>query len=199
MKSLFKTGLAAAALLLGTATLTNAQTTDTDNSSKSTSTTTGRPKGIVLSVGPEAGLPIGDFKDVYNWSFGGSVQADFPIVSNDLFVSVNAGYDQYFAKNDVVGAKDLRLIPVKAGLKYYPYKNLYIQGLAGVNFLTNKNDIGSDKSAVFTYSPQIGYLIPLGGSNYLDAGVKFEGNSKFVSGGSSANQFGIRVAYAFSL
>ena len=156
MKSLFRTGLAAAALLLGT-TITNAQTTDTDNSSKTTSTSTdGRPKGIVLSVGPEAGLPIGNFKDAYNWSFGGSVQADFPVISNDLFVSVNAGFDQYFAKKDLVGAKDLRMIPIKAGLKYFPYKNLYVQGLAGVNLLTNKKDIGSDKSAVFTYSPQIG-------------------------------------------
>lgn len=198
MKSVFKTGIVAAALLLG-ATITNAQTTGTDNSSKTSTSTDGRPKGIVLSVGPEAGLPVGNFKDVYKWSFGGSVQADFPIVNHDLYASVNAGYDQYFAKNDVPGAKDLRMIPVKAGLKYFPYKNLYVQGLAGVNFLTNKNDIGSDKSAVFTYSPQIGYLIPLGGSNYLDAGVKFEGNSKLVSGGSSANQFGIRVAYAFGL
>lgn len=89
------------------------------------------------------------------------------------------------------------MIPVKAGLKYFPVKNLYIQGEAGVSFIVNKSKIDADKSASFVYAPQVGYLIPLGKGNYLDAGFRFESNSKFYNNGSQANFLGLRVAYAF--
>ncbi|MFL9483938.1 hypothetical protein ACI6Q2_14260 [Chitinophagaceae bacterium LWZ2-11] len=190
MKNLIKAGVVTLSLVLGIAVTTNAQTTKNND---------GRPKGILLSVGPDANLPIGNLKDGYDWSLGGSVQADFPVVSNALYVTVNAGYDNFFAKNSIANAKDLQLIPVKAGLKFYAYKGLYVQGQAGVSFVGNKTDVGADKSAAFVYSPQIGYLIPLGKSNYLDAGVKFESNTKFSDNGTNSNFFGLRVAYAFSL
>ena len=183
MKKIFKVGAVALALLVGFTTTTQAQSVDS------------KP-GIILSVGPDANLPVGDFKNGYNWSIGGSIQGDFAIVKRALYVTVNAGYDNFFAVNS---GQNLELIPVKAGLKYYPVKNLYVQGTAGVSFLTNKSDLGADNSAVFAYSPQIGYLIPLGGKNYLDAGVKFEGDSKFYNNGTSANFLGLHVAYAFGL
>jgi hypothetical protein len=157
-------------------------------------------EGIRLSVGPEVGLPIGDFKDSYDWSIGGSLQADFPILSNDLYVTLNAGYNNFFAKDiNGISGQDLQLIPVKAGLKYFPISNFYVQGEAGASFLTNKDDIGATKSAAFVYAPQVGYLFHLGGKNYLDAGIRFEGNSKFTDQGSSNNFLGLRVAYGFGL
>ena len=157
--------------------------------------------GIQLSVGPQANLPIGDFKDAYDWSIGGSVQADFPIVKNDLYAVVNAGYNNFFAKdNAVLKAKDLGQIPVSAGLKYYfPTTNLYVQGTAGVSFLTTKSSLGADKSASFLYSPQVGYLFNLGGKNALDVAVKFEGDSKIYDGGKANNFLGLRVGYNFGL
>jgi hypothetical protein len=164
----------------------------------STSTTTG--SGIRLSIGPDAGLPIGSFKDKYDWSIGGSIQADFPIIKDQLFITVNGGYQNFFAK-DINGIKgqNLELIPAKAGLKYFIIPNFYVQGEAGASFLANKSEVGATKSATFVYAPQVGYLFNLGGKNYLDAGVRYEGNTKFTDAGSSNGFLALRVAYSFGI
>lgn len=197
MKRLLKAGAVTLAIVLAAGVSTYAQTTTTTSSAKVA--TDGRPDGVLLSVGPEVGLPVGSLKDGYNWSLGGSVQAELPVVKRSLYVVLNAGYNNFFAKNDIADLKDLQLIPVKAGLKFYPYKGLYVQGTAGASFVANKGDVGATKSAAFVYSPQIGYLIPLGKSNYLDAGVKFESTAKLTDGGSTGNFFGVRVAYGLNL
>jgi hypothetical protein len=187
MKKTIKVGIAALCLIMGLAMGTQAQTKNE------------RP-ALILSAGPEAGIPVGNWNDYYNWSLGGSVQADLAIIKKTLYVNLNAGYNNVFAK-DIAGVNDLQLIPVKLGLRYYPVNklNLYVQGQAGVTFITNSTSPFNDKSAAFVYSPQIGYLIHLSKGSYLDAGVKFEGNSKFVENGESSNLIGLRVAYAFGL
>jgi len=154
-----------------------------------------------LSVGPEAGIPLGDFRNGYNWNFGGSVQADIPVVQN-LFVTVNAGYNNFFVKKDQTDFvdKNLQLIPVKAGLKYFPVGDLfYVQGEAGASFLANKSDVLANKSTAFVYAPQVGVLLKLAPKNYIDIGIRFEGTSSFYDGGSSNNFLGLRVAYSFGL
>jgi len=166
-------------------------------------TTTTTPTGVRFSIGVDAGIPTGKLSDSYNWNLGGSVQADIPVVSNQLFVTVNAGYDNVFGKKDLDGtglaATNIQLLPVKAGLKFFPVSNFYIQGDAGVAFSLNKTDVGFNKSEAFIYAPQIGYQFQLGGNNYIDAGVRYEASSKFVSNNDDSKvQFvGLRVAYGF--
>lgn len=188
MKILNKIGILSLALVLGLSLQSNAQSTP-------------ERSGIILGVGPQANLPMGDFKDAYDWSIGGSVQADFPIMRNDLYVVVNAGYNNFFAKDNGVGTgSDLQVIPVSAGLKYYfPTTNLYVQGTAGVGFVGNKDDVAADKSTSFIYSPAVGYLLNIGGKNYLDFAVKFESDAKIYDKGKSSNFLGLRVAYNFGL
>lgn len=196
-----KTSIKLSVLTLALSTIFTLTTKAQETATTTTKTTT-TGSGIRLSIGPDATLPVGSLHDGYNWSIGGSIQADFPVIKDQLFVTVNAGYSNYFAKDSNqpgVDKKDLQLIPVKAGLKYFPVHNFYLQGEAGASFIANKNDVGADKSAAFVYAPQVGYLIPLGGKNYLDAGVRFESNTKFVTNGSTNNFFGLRVAYAFGL
>jgi hypothetical protein len=52
-----------------------------------------------------------------------SVGADIP-VADKLFATINAGYQNNFGKKNVLGtgltAADDHLLPVKAGLKYFP-------------------------------------------------------------------------------
>jgi hypothetical protein len=192
MKTTFKISalvLAFAGFALGA----KAQTT----TPASTKTSTG-PNGIVLSVGVDAGIPTGKLNDSYNWNIGGSVQADIPVLPHQLFVTVNAGYNSFQAKNDI-GATNIQLLPVKAGLKYFPISHFYIQGDAGAAFALNKSDVGFDKSAAFVYAPQVGVQFPLGGKSYLDAGVRYEGTTKFnsLADNSKVNFIGLRVAYAF--
>jgi hypothetical protein len=198
MKTTFKISalvLAFAGFALGA----KAQTTSTTTTTK---TSTG-PNGIVLSIGADAGIPTGKLNNSYNWNVGGSVQADIPVISNQLFVTVNAGYNNIFGKKNLNGTginqPNIELLPVKAGLKYFAVSRFYVQGEAGAAFLLNKSSLpGYDKSAAFVYAPQIGYQFPLGGKSYLDAGVRYEGTTKFSSvNNDKVNFFGLRVAYAF--
>ena len=151
----------------------------------------------------DAGLPTGNLSNAYNWNLGGSVQADIPVVQNQLFVTVNAGYNNIFGKNNIDGtgldATNIQLLPVKAGLKYFPVNHLYVQGEAGAAFSLNKSDLGFDNSAAFIYAPQVGYQFPIGAKSFLDAGVRYEGSTKFNStiSDSKVNFVALRVAYAF--
>jgi hypothetical protein len=131
MKNSIKISVIALSLFLFSSRHSNAQ---------STNQTYGT--GIRLSIGADAGVPVGSLKDSYNWNFGGSVQADFPILNNQLYATINGGYNNFFAKNSSK-LDDLHPIPAKAGLKYFPVLNLYIQGEAGASFLTNKQSVGA--------------------------------------------------------
>jgi len=160
---------------------------------------TQRPSGIRYSIGADGGIPLSNLSDNYKWSLGGSIQADIPVLKNDLYVTINAGYNNIFANRDVTGiVGDIHLIPVKAGLKYFAAANFYIQGEAGVSFITSDGPL-LEKSASFTWAPQLGYLIPIGGKSFIDAGVRYEGNSKFYDAGKTNDFLGLRVAYAFPL
>jgi hypothetical protein len=199
MKTTFKISalvLAFAGFALGA----KAQTSTTSTTSSKTST---GPNGIVLSVGVDAGIPTGNLNNSYNWNIGGSVQADIPVIPHQLFVTVNAGYNSIQGKKNIGGvqgldATNIQLLPVKAGLKYFPISHFYIQGDAGAAFALNKSNVGFDKSAAFVYAPQVGVQFPLAGKSYIDAGVRYEATTKFnTAADEKVNFFGLRVAYAF--
>jgi len=171
------------------------------------STTT--PTGPRLSIGADAGIPTGKLSDGYNWNLGGSAQVEFPI-ANQLFLTVNAGYNNIFGKKDVSivtgtttikgDVQNIQLLPVKAGLKYFPVSNFYVQAEGGAGFLLNKKDLGYTKSTAFIYAPQVGVLLPLTTSSNLDLGVRYEGSTKYATAdGSTINFVALRVAYSFNL
>jgi len=198
MKSTFKITILAAAFA-GFAFGAKAQTAPASTTTSNTS------NGVVLSVGVDAGLPTGNLSNGYNWNIGGSVQADIPVLPQQLFVTVNAGFNDLQGKSNAYGtgltATDIQLLPVKAGLKWFPVSHFYIQGEAGAAFALNKSSVGFDNSAAFIYAPQIGYQFPLGGKNYIDAGVRYEGSTDFNSGNtdSQVHFVALRLAYAFGL
>jgi hypothetical protein len=199
MKTTRKIGLVTA-LLVSAAISTQAQTANPAPPAGSSNYN----KEFRLSVGPDFGLPISDLSQGYNWSAGGFVQADIPVIQN-LYVTVNAGYRGIFSKSggELNGAngQDLQTIPLKAGLKYFFVDNLlYVQGQAGATILANKNNALADKSAGFTYSPQVGVLIKLAHKNYLDAGVYWESTQSFWNNGpGTLNMLGLRLAYTLGL
>ncbi|PWG80317.1 outer membrane beta-barrel protein [Pararcticibacter amylolyticus] len=189
MKKVIIKASSLAFLLAGLSFGVMAQTTDQPATSRA----------IRLSIAPEFGLPVGNLSDSHDWSFGGSLQVDYP-VAKDLFATLNAGYNNIFGKSEAgIDVTDLQLIPVKAGLKYFPTKMFYVQAEAGAAFLANKSDFVSGKSASFVYAPQVGVQLPFSDKSFLDAGIRFEGNTKFVEGGDAANFFGLRLAYSFQL
>lgn len=162
--------------------------------------TSNQRTGIILSIGPDAGFPVGSLNDRFGSTVGGSVKADFPIWNNQLYLTTTAGFNNFFVKNGYQGNQnDLQLLPLKAGLKYYPVKNFYIEGAAGTSFILNKNQSGFDKTASFTYAPSAGYQFALSKGHYLDASLRFEGNTKFITGGDANNFVSFRLAYSFGL
>lgn len=195
MKSSFKIS----ALVLAFAGLASGAFAQTSTTAKTTTS-----NGVILSVGVDAGIPTGTLNDTHDWNLGGSIQADIPLLPHQLFVTVNAGYDNFFGKKNLngtgVNATDIQLLPVKAGLKYFPAGNFYIQGEAGAAFLLNKTALNDDNGTAFVYAPQVGYQFPLGGKSFIDAGVRYEATTKFNSAisNSTVNFIGLRVAYAFA-
>jgi len=159
---------------------------------------------VIYSVALDAGSATGNFNDSHRYSLGGSLQADIPLVKN-LYATVNAGYQNFFGRSNINGtmlsASDLHLLPVKAGIKVFPFSILYIQGEAGAAFALNKSDLNYEKSAAFIFAPQVGLQLPVGGSNnYLDLGFRYENSTRFTSNidRSKLNYVGLRLAYAFS-
>ena len=195
MKSTLKISALVAAFA-GFALGAKAQTTPAANVSSGTS------NGVILSIGVDAGIPSGNLSNGYNWNIGGSVQADIP-VAQQLFVTVTAGFNSIQGKDNAyntgLAAPNIQLLPVKAGLKFFPVSHFYIQGEAGAAFLLNKSDLNYGNSTAFVYAPQIGVQFPLGGKSFIDAGVRYEATTKFTSDvdNSKINFFGLRVAYAF--
>jgi len=195
MKNSFKIS----AIALAFAAFTFSAKAQTTTPSTTTSTTSG---GVRFSIGVDAGIPTGNLSNRYDWNLGGSLQADIP-VANNLFVTVNAGYDNIFGKKNIDGTgldiTNIQLLPVKAGLKYFIVKDFYVQGEAGAAFLLNKSNLGDNNSTAFVYAPQIGYQFQLGGKNFIDAGVRYEATTKVNSDvdNSKVNFIGLRVAYGF--
>jgi hypothetical protein len=158
---------------------------------QTTPSSTGSSNGVRFSIGVDAGLPVSNLSNSYNWSLGGSVQADIPVISQ-LAVTINAGYNNFYGK-DVAGtnlsAPNLQLLPVN---------HFYIQGEAGAAFALNKTDVNFNNATAFIYAPQIGYQFPIGKS-IIDAGVRYEGSTQFISNNdnSKVNFVALRLAYGF--
>ena len=195
MKSTLKIS-ALALVIAGFAMGAKAQTTSATNTNSTSS------NGIILSVGVDGGIPTGNLSNGYNWNIGGSLQADFP-VAPQLFVTLNAGYNSIQGKDNAFGtglsATNIQLLPVKAGIKFFPVSHFYVQGEAGAAFALNKADVGFSNGEAFIYAPQVGYQFPLGGKSFIDAGVRYEGSTDFTSNNSNTqvNFVALRLAYAF--
>ena len=94
-----KSTLKISALVLAFAGLALGAKAQTATTTTSTTKTTTSSNGVILSIGVDAGIPTGKLSDSYNWNIGGSVQADIPVAQN-LFVTVNAGYNSIQGKKD---------------------------------------------------------------------------------------------------
>ncbi|WPU95483.1 hypothetical protein SNE25_08100 [Mucilaginibacter sabulilitoris] len=138
-----------------------------------------------FSVGVEAGLPIGNIKNGYNFVIGGSLKYELPIAESTMF-TISAGYNSFLAKSEFkdIGGESAGFIPVKAGIKYYLNQGFFAEGQLGAAFGTK-----SGEGTAFAYSPGIGYTFDGG----FEAGVRYEGWSH----DGTVSQIGLRLAYRF--
>jgi hypothetical protein len=70
-----------------------------------------------------------------------------------------------------------------------------LQNQSGAAFVLNRPDLGFDKSAAFVYARKEGFLFPLRGKSFIDAGFRYEANAKFNStvDNCKVNFFGLRI------
>jgi len=145
-----------------------------------------------ISVGPEFALPIGDFGDVYNLGFGGSVQGELN-VAKSLNLTGSAGYISIAPKKawKDLGATNSGVIPLKAGAKYYFGGNFYGAGELGAAIFTENNG-----GTAFSYAPTLGASFSVADKSSIDLGIRYEGWSK---NSTTLSFIGIRAAFAFGL
>lgn len=134
-----------------------------------------------LGVGIAAGSTV---KAPARLVLGADARLQIPL-GNSFSGIITAGY-YHFLKNDKAG-NGFGIVPAKAGLKYFPVKNVYIAGEAGVGFGTKTYQKNS-----FMYSPSAGLAF----GNGLDISIKYEEYTRYDG---YASQLALRLAYGFKL
>lgn len=166
------------------------------------------PEKTQFSIGADVGYLTGGLQNTHKFILGATAQVGIT-VAKPLQLVVNAGFLNFFGKTvyytDLQDAPSyavstsIQVLPVKAGLRYFLEPNFYLQGDAGVAFILNNNDANFSRSNAFTYSPQMGVLLPAGGKNFVDIAFRYEATGKFDSSfdASKYSFLGLRVAYGF--
>ena len=152
-----------------------------------------RPLGSELSIGAEAALPVGNFKNGSNVGFGATVKYAYNF-DETIALTLQSGY-LYFPGKDLGGGDKINSsqIPLKAGVRY-SIGQFYVEPQLGAGFwhFSGNNNSGSLNQTRFTYAGGIGVLA----SQNFDIGLRYEGSSK---NGENISFLGLRLAYVFPL
>lgn len=105
-------------------------------------------------------------------------------ISDNVAITADAGYSVLFGKDNF---GDLSIIPIRAGLRFYPAPEFYVGGKVGVGILKTK---GVDSRSATAYSFGAGYVM----SPKVDIGASYDGYSKTGSFG----LVNVRLGYTFS-
>lgn len=152
----------------------------------------GQKQGI--SVGGNLYFPVGDWSEVANVGYGGSVTYEHPLGRNIAGV-LYSGYT-YFGGDEE--GLNWTMIPVVAGAKFYftPKQDWYMAGLLGVSFITAESEfLGEEFSASsteFAGNVNFGYEIKTSDKGAVDISAGFV----YIN---ELSYFGMRLAYIFKL
>jgi hypothetical protein len=165
--------IAVAAVAIFFATNVKAQTTE--------------PNKWRFGIGVEGGIPTGDIKDYSKFDLGGTARLQYGVAKN-VGLTLTSGYYNFFADAaaKAVGGKDVGIVPVKVGAKFFFNSPIYFGAEAGAGFETNYS-----KNTKLILSPGLGWA-----NKSWDIGVRYESLS-----GQDDNYgtVAVRLAYGFSL
>ena len=140
-----------------------------------------------VSVGVEAGIPVGSSADDFASVIGGSIKVENP-VSENTFITISLGYSSLSAKSSLLGANikppAAVFMPLKFGLKYRLAGALFAEAQTGVAF-----EVRGRRTTRFVYSPGLVCNI-----NKVDLGVRYEG---WAGSGGVISQVALRLGYRF--
>ncbi len=142
--------------------------------------------GFKISGGLNLAIPASNF-DPYSIGAGVDLLGQYGL-SKSVGLTIDAGYTSLFPKKSFkdIGVEDLTIIPLRAGLRFYPSSSFYLGGKAGLGILKAKNSNSVNTTA---YSFGAGYMM----SPALDLGVSYDGYSKNGSSG----LVNVRLGYFF--
>ena len=173
----------------------------------------GYSRSLKLDIGLSSGFSTGPVSGYFPEAGGISVGLEVPIKQSPVNVVFSTGYTFYvsgggydvgfdgygYGYGTYYSGDIAAFVPVEAGLKIFPARRFFIEGLGGASF--NVNNYTSDytyKSTAFIYSFGAGYSFPLGfrGRNSTDLSAFYE-NRPEPGGGYS--QVGVKAVFSFVL
>ena len=157
------------------------------------------PAKLRFGIGVDGGLVTGDAHDFSKIMLGGTGRLQYGL-TNNFAVTLTSGYYNFFGRSyDAAGdkAQSLGMVPIKAGVKAFFSKNIYVAGEAGIGIETKTflpqgvDESYGVKNNKLILSPGLGYA-----SKSWDVGVRYENYS-----GQSVNYgvVALRVAYGFGV
>jgi hypothetical protein len=152
-----------------------------------------------FSIGPEINIPSGNSSNISSIGVGGYLKGEFP-VANKFSLTASATLNTFYGKKVLqYQAPNLSYLPVKAGLKYYPADEFYLEGQAGASFAI-KNDYNTN----FIWSLGLGTFLKAGENNKIDIGLRYESQKNSAQyylqtnkSNASFGYIGLRVGYVF--
>src|SRR5690606_2369581 len=88
-------------------------------------------RGLKFNAGVHVDIPASNMK-AYGIGAGLDVLGQYGFTDN-LAVTLDAGYTSFFPKSDYKDLIDnMGIIPIRAGLRYFPTSNLYLGAKGGV-------------------------------------------------------------------
>jgi hypothetical protein len=133
------------------------------------------------------GFPTGSFGDSYTSALGFEGFGGIGLGEN-LYALASLGYVSYAAESYNPYGR-VTLIPIKAGLRYYATKNLFLTGNAGVGLIKDQDMISRESR--FAYDVGAGFQF-----SKFQAGLYYDGWKRQNTSGSSNSillKFGIAI------
>jgi hypothetical protein len=163
-----------------------------------------------ISLGLDAGLPMGDFGDAYSLGIGPAAGFELPVGDN-LGITAQLSYQILMVQSDFADfVKSASMVPIQAGLKYYfmdQQEGFYGHGQVGVHMssvTTEDIDLGilgtiegeTESSTNMSWAIGVGYQM-----EKLDLGLRYNSISpdSDIEGAEASSYLGVRVAYLISL
>ncbi len=131
------------------------------------------------------GGATGDFKNGYKSVSG--IDGFIGTGSKKAFFVLSTGYYSYKNQDDNTHGK-IRMIPLKAGFRYYAAKKIFLTGNAGLGLL--KDETMSSSKSNFVYDAGIGYH-----GSFSNISLHYDGWKKRNTDGTS-NTIQLRLGFA---
>lgn len=169
-----------------------------------------------ISLGLDAGLPMGDFGDLYSLGIGPAAGFELPVGDN-LGITAQLSYQILMVQSDFSDfVKSASMVPIQAGVKYYfmdQQEGFYGHAQIGVHMASATSEeytipgipgftpdivveSETESSTNMSWAIGVGYQM-----EKLDLGLRYNSISpdSDIEGAEASNYLGIRVAYLISL